>query len=64
MDYDATYMLTMELDGDDPGSASNDFGIDDPAREYRGVRVAQMPLSVARVFGYSDGSRSPECTNI
>ena len=47
VDYDATYMLTMELDGDDPGSASNDFGIDDPAREYRGVRVAQMPLSVA-----------------
>ena len=25
VDYDATYMLTMELDGDDPGSASNDF---------------------------------------
>ncbi len=44
VDYDATYMLTMELDGDDPGSASNDFGIDDPAREYRGVRVAQMPV--------------------
>ena len=40
-------MLTMELDGDDPGSASNDFGIDDPAREYRGVRVAQTPLSIA-----------------
>ena len=47
VDYDATYMLTMELDGDDPGSASNDFGIDDPAREYRGVRVAQTPLSIA-----------------
>ena len=47
VDYDATYMLTMELDGDDPGSASNDFGIDDPAREYRGVRVAQTPLSFA-----------------
>ena len=47
VDYDATYMLTMELDGDDPGSASNDFGIDDPGREYRGVRVAQTPLSIA-----------------
>ena len=47
VDYDATYMLTMELDGDDPGSASNDFGIDDPAREYRGVRVGQTPLSIA-----------------
>ena len=47
VDYDATYMLTMELDGDDPGSASNDFGIDDPGREYRGVRVAQAPLSIA-----------------
>ena len=47
VDYDATYMLTMKLDGDDPGSASNDFGIDDPGREYRGVRVAQTPLSIA-----------------
>ena len=47
VDYDATYMLTMELDGDDPGSASNDFGIDDPGREYRGVRVAQTPLNIA-----------------
>ena len=40
-------MLTMELDGDDPGSAANDFGIDDPAKEYRGVRVAQTPLNIA-----------------
>ncbi|MBH10375.1 MAG: hypothetical protein CMG74_08525 [Candidatus Marinimicrobia bacterium] len=47
VDYDATYMLTMELDGDDPGSAANDFGIDDPGREYRGVRVAQAPLEIA-----------------
>ncbi|MBT6981484.1 MAG: hypothetical protein HOA05_04505 [Candidatus Marinimicrobia bacterium] len=47
VDYDADYMLTMELDGDDPGSAANDFGIDDPAREYRGVRVGQTPLSIA-----------------
>ena len=47
VDYDADYMLTMELDGDDPGSAANDFGIDDPAREYRGVRVAQTPLNIA-----------------
>ena len=47
VDYDATYMLTMELDGDDPTSASNDFGIDDPGREYRGVRVAQTPLNIA-----------------
>ncbi len=47
VDYDATYMLTMEMDGDDPGSASNDFGIDDPAREYRGVRVGQTPLNIA-----------------
>ena len=46
VDYDADYLLTMELDGDDPGSAANDFGIDDPAREYRGVRVAQMPLEI------------------
>ena len=47
VDYDADFMLTMELDGDDPGSAANDFGIDDPAREYRGVRVAQTPLNIA-----------------
>ena len=47
VDYDADYMLTMELDGDDPGSAANDFGIDDPAKEYRGVRVAQTPLEIA-----------------
>jgi len=47
VDYDAEYMLTMELDGDDPGSAANDFGIDDPAKEYRGVRVAQTPLNIA-----------------
>jgi hypothetical protein len=47
VDYDADYMLTMELDGDDPGSAANDFGIDDPAKEYRGVRVAQTPLNIA-----------------
>ena len=36
----------MELDGDDPGSAANDFGIDDPAREYRGVRVGQTILEI------------------
>jgi len=47
VDYDADFMLTMELDGDDPGSAANDFGIDDPAKEYRGVRVAQTPLEIA-----------------
>ena len=47
VDYDADFMLTMELDGDDPGSAANDFGIDDPAKEYRGVRVAQTPLNIA-----------------
>ena len=29
VDYDSNYLLTMELDGDDPGSAANDFGIDD-----------------------------------
>lgn len=46
VDYDSNYLLTMELDGDDPGSAANDFGIDDPAREYRGVRVAQTPLDI------------------
>ena len=47
VDYDETYLLTMELDGDDPTSAANDFGIDDPAREYRGVRVGQTPLNIA-----------------
>jgi hypothetical protein len=47
VDYDADYLLTMELDGDDPGSAANDFGIEDPAREYRGVRVGQTPLEIA-----------------
>ena len=47
VDYDADYMLTMELDGDDETSAANDFGIDDPAKEYRGVRVAQTPLNIA-----------------
>lgn len=46
VDYDSNYLLTMELDGDDPGSAANDFGIDDPAREYRGVRVAQTILEI------------------
>ena len=46
VDYDSNYLLTMELDGDDPGSAANDFGIDDPAREYRGVRVGQTPLDI------------------
>jgi hypothetical protein len=46
VDYDSNYLLTMELDGDDPTSAANDFGIDDPAREYRGVRVGQTPLEV------------------
>ena len=60
VDYDATYMLTMELDGDDPGSASNDFGIDDPAREYRGVRVAQTPLSIA---GTAYGSLAQDAVN-
>jgi len=47
VDYDTDYMITMELDGDDPTSAANDFGIDDPGREYRGVRVGQAPLSIA-----------------
>ena len=60
VDYDATYMLTMEMDGDDPGSASNDFGIDDPAREYRGVRVAQTPLSIA---GTAYGSLAQDAVN-
>ena len=46
VDYDSNYLLTMELDGDDPGSAANDFGIDDPAREYRGVRVGQTILEI------------------
>ena len=46
VDYDYDYMLTMELDGDDQGSAVNDFGIDDPEREYRGVRVSQTPLEI------------------
>ena len=60
VDYDATYMLTMEMDGDDPGSASNDFGIDDPGREYRGVRVAQTPLSIA---GTAYGSLAQDAVN-
>lgn len=53
VDYDSNYMLTMELDGDDAGSAANDFGIDDPGREYRGVRVAQTPLEINGT-SYSD----------
>ena len=46
VDYDQEYLLTMELDGDDQTSASNDFGIDDPNHEYRGVRVGQIPLEI------------------
>lgn len=53
VDYDHTYMLTMELDGDEQASAVNDFGIDDPNREYRGVRVAQTPLDLNGT-SYSD----------
>jgi len=47
VDYDEEAFLTMQLDGDNPGSAANDFGIDDPGRQYRGVRVGQAPLSIA-----------------
>lgn len=47
VDYDEVTMTTMELDGDDQGSARNDFGIDDPYRDYRGVRVAQTPINLA-----------------
>ena len=39
-------MTTMELDGDNQGSALNDFGIDDDGRDYRGVRVAQTPINL------------------
>ena len=46
VDYDHDYMLTMELDGDDQSSAVNDFGIDDPNREYRGTRVSQTVLEI------------------
>ena len=46
VDYDQDYFLTMELDGDDQSSAANDFGIDDPNHEYRGVRVGQIPLEI------------------
>ncbi len=60
VDYDADYLLTMELDGDDQGSAANDFGIDDPGREYRGVRVAQTPLEIA---GTSYGSLAQSDVN-
>ncbi|SVE04898.1 uncharacterized protein METZ01_LOCUS457752, partial [marine metagenome] len=41
VDYDAETMTTMELDGDNQGTGGNDFGIDDPDRAYRGVRVGQ-----------------------
>lgn len=46
VDYDPVTMTSMELDGDDQGSAVNDFGIDDPYREYRGVRVGQTPINI------------------
>ena len=46
VDYDSETMTTMELDGDDQSTAANDFGIDDPNREYRGVRVGQTPLDI------------------
>jgi hypothetical protein len=35
----------MELDGDNQGTGGNDFGIDDPDRAYRGVRVGQTYIS-------------------
>ena len=39
----------MQLDGDKQDSANNDFGIDDPGRQYRGVRVGQAPLNIADI---------------
>ena len=45
VDYDAETMTTMELDGDNQGTGGNDFGIDDPDRAYRGVRVGQTYIS-------------------
>ncbi|MDP6456776.1 MAG: T9SS type A sorting domain-containing protein [Candidatus Marinimicrobia bacterium] len=41
VDYDAVTMTTMELDGDNQSTGGNDFGVDDPDRAYRGVRVGQ-----------------------
>ena len=46
IDYDPVSMTTMQLDGDDQNTAKNDFGIDDPERQYRGVRVGQTPISL------------------
>ena len=45
VDYDAETMTTMELDGDNQGTGGNDFGIDDPDRAYRGVRVGQTYIN-------------------
>ena len=45
VDYDEETMTTMELDGDNQGTGGNDFGIDDPDRAYRGVRVGQTYIS-------------------
>jgi hypothetical protein len=46
VDYDEETMATIMLDGDDPSSSENDFGIDDPARQYRGVKVGQVPINL------------------
>jgi hypothetical protein len=46
VDYDEVSMATHFLDGDNQGSAANDFGIDDDGRDYRNVRVGQVAVNL------------------
>jgi hypothetical protein len=46
VDYDEVSMATHFIDGDNQGSAANDFGIDDDGRDYRNVRVGQVAVNL------------------
>jgi len=50
VDWDNETQTTFGYDGDDPGFPSNDFGIDDPGREYRGVKIGQTWIESPDAF--------------
>ena len=64
VDYDAETMTTMELDGDNQGTGGNDFGIDDPDRAYRGVRVGQTFIHTPMPYDPSTGTMSTDSTKL
>ena len=64
VDYDAETMTTMELDGDNQGTGGNDFGIDDPDRAYRGVRVGQTFINTPMPYDPSTGTMSTDSTKL